>query len=946
MRTKRLGSILFVILVVWLGVAPAPPARAAGTISAVVVDQAGYSTNAYKVAYIIATGVLTDHSYEVRNGSSIVASGTATDQGVTWGKRVYTVDFSTVTQTGTALTVTSNGVSSYPFPIAGDIWTSYQDEMTAFYRIQRASVATADAYPAGYSSVPPSDKVFHAAGHLDDAASADGTQHYDLTGGWYDAGDYGKYAGNQWVAGEIALAYVRHAGAASLQYDNDANGVPDLVDEARWGSEYLVKTANALGGAIYDLANDAGFEHPELATDNVVGTADDRRIRNLGVAGSAKAAGSLAATARAINAAIAGGHIASGQVADFQAFATACQTAAVTFYDYAAANPTGPAGSYPPLGGISNSMLWAQVELYLLTGQSSYKTAAATKINALTFADIQSTNYWDQRPLAMAEFHPVADASTQTQIRTLLTQQMNYFVSMADDTPYGVVDTFSSFGVNEPQASYLGDMVRYYELFGSQPALRAALRGTYWILGANPWNISWVSGIGTDYVDFIHTRLDEQSYDHANTGIVIPGAMVSGPNIKNPQDVTGESPWYADQPLWADDVQQWRYNEPSVSIEAGLLYTVNALSDINAAASGGGTAPETLPVTEPLIGDYVTGDVTVFVQPGSAKNAVDLGSTHTPMTADASGVWTGTFNVDSFAPYSNPRIGVRGLQGNGNYTYSATHVTVAPPLPDPAHPLLYDDFAGGGTWGLQKLGWVNWFNQSGGTGTYSSATVDGRTVGKFAQTPSTSSSQAKFEPWHDYANFSGYRYLTVTMEDPSYPNLRYKASVSDGTNSCSLTNSTYRPVPGTWTDVKLDLSACPTVNRGHLHLELWLQQTGGTYGEMYIDGMKATDDASGSPPTLTQTGVGPGTGSGTTQFAFTATYADADNQAPQAVDAVVDGVIHHLTGTDPSDTTYSDGKTYSYSTTLPRGTHTYYFRTTDTTSNAVTTTEQNGPVVS
>lgn len=32
------------------------------------------------------------------------------------------------------------------------------------------------------------------------------------------------------------------------------------------------------------------------------------------------------------------------------------------------------------------------------------------------------------------------------------------------------------------------------------------------------------------------------------------------------------------------------------------------------------------------------------------------------------------------------------------------------PLPGPAHPLLYDDFAGGG---LFKQNWTNWYNQNG-----------------------------------------------------------------------------------------------------------------------------------------------------------------------------------------------------------------------------------------
>lgn len=58
-------------------------------------------------------------------------------------------------------------------------------------------------------------------------------------------------------------------------------------------------------------------------------------------------------------------------------------------------------------------------------------------------------------------------------------------------------------------------------------------------------------------------------------------------------------------------------------------------------------------------------------------------------------------------------------------TTSSAAVT---PLPGPNNPLLYDDFNGGG---LYKQNWMNWFNQAGGTGTYSKTTVDSRQVGLF-----------------------------------------------------------------------------------------------------------------------------------------------------------------------------------------------------------------------
>jgi endoglucanase len=915
----------------------------------VVVSQAGYNANGYKTAKVVAQLPLTNTAYEVKSGATVVASGTMTYEGVTWNKHVYTIDFSSVTATGNDYTVVSNGVSSFPFAIKPNVWNDYKDEMTAFYRLQRASVATADAYPAGYSSVAPSAKLYHGAGHLDDALSEDGSTHYDLTGSWYDAGDYGKYAGNQWVGTEIALAYIRHADASSVKFDNDANGVPDLVDEAMFGSDYLIRFANQLGGALYDLKNNAGFIHPEKSTDNISGTADDRKLSNLGVAGSAKAAATLAATARAIHTAIAKGDVAPAQVAPLQDFADECEAAAVTFYNYVVANPNGPVGSYGTRGGIPNAKLLADVELYLLTNDTAYKNAAAANIQTLMFSDLASTNYWDMRPMAMTEFYPVADTTTQAHIHSLLKEQFDFFLSSTDDTPYGVLNQFKNFGVNEPHASYLGDMMRYYELFQDPAALRAVEKGMYWIFGENPWNISWVSGIGTNFVKYPHTRFDEGANSKPGTGIVVPGAMVSGPNMKDTKDRLSVSPWYEDRPLNQDDTNQWRYNEYSISIQAGLLYTVMGLSANPGANSAGAAEPAKLPVLSPVIGGYVRGNVTIFAGPATGLTAVEsnAGGTYVPMSPSGA-VYAATVDESATAPYTSKRIDVRGTDAAGNHTYSSTHYTVLAPLPDPAHPLLYDDFGGGGLWGaVGGTGeWVNWYNQNGGTGTFTRTTVDGRTVGKFAQTPTATNSAAKFQPWHDFVDLSGYRYLSVTAKNPGYPNLRMKIEVNDGSRTYNLTGG-WTSVPAEWTELNYDLNALtPAINKQKVTIAIWLNQTAVGYGEMLIDEIKAKNTATGSAPTLSAVTVDQTSGDTTTDFTFSAVYTDADNEKPFAVELVVDGVVHRMEAVDPSDTLYSDGKAYSTTIRLVPGVHSFYVHTTDTTSNAVSSPVQTGPTVS
>lgn len=929
----------------------------AASVIDIVVSQAGYSADDVKNAKFISDTTVTDATYEILDGTNVVYSGTMTYEGLHWNKHVYSIGFTPFTDPGNHYRVRSNQVYSYSFEIAPNLWDQYKDEMTAFYRLQRASVATGDAYPAGYSSVAPSAKLYHAAGHLDDAQSADGLTHYDLTGSWYDAGDYGKYGGNQWVGAEIALAYTRYADKDSVKYDNDSNGIPDLVDEAVFGSEYLIKFADQLGGEMYNLRNNASFVHPEKSTDNISGTADDRKLTDLSVGGSAKSAGTLAATARAIRTAISEGDIASAQIAALTDFANQCESAAVTFYEYVVANPDGPIGSYSTRGGIPNSKLLADVELYLLTGDSRYKNAATSTINTLTPGDISSTNYWDMSPLSMAEFYPVADAATQSHIHSLLKGQADYFISMTDDTPYGVLNQFKNFGVNESHASYLGDLLRYYELFGDPAALQAVVKGMYWVFGENPWNISWVSGIGTHHVMFPHTRYNEESNTAGDTGIILPGAMVSGPNMKDPKNKSSVSPWYEDRSLYLDDTNQWRYNEFSISIQAGLLYTVMGLSATPGTGADQAEVPPALPVLSPVIGEWVRGEVTVFAQAGDELSDVEYAATglpYQPMTVSGNvygsvsgAVYAAVVDESQSLPYTNRRVDVRAKAPSGGYTYSSTHYTVAPPLPDPSTPLLYDDFGGAGFWGgsAANTTWVNWYNQNGGTGTFTKLTADGRSAGQFAQTPASVNSAAKFQPWNDVVDLSGYQYLNITLKNPASPDLRTRIELSDGKRTYNLTGG-WTLVPSSWSDLQFDLNTLsPAIDKKTVKMSIWLKQNTVTPGQMLIDEIKATNKVSGSAPTLTAGGVDLTAGTPQTEFTFNVTYTDADNQPPFVIELVLDGVVRKMQPVNPADTNYADGRIYQYKTKLPPGQHSYSFHTTDTFTDAVSTGVQSGPEV-
>ena len=90
----------------------------------------------------------------------------------------------------------------------------------------------------------------------------------------------------------------------------------------------------------------------------------------------------------------------------------------------------------------------------------------------------------------------------------------------------------------------------------------------------------------------------------------------------------------------------------------------------------------------------------------------------------------------------------------------------------------------------------------------------------------------------------------------------------------------------------------------------------------------ATAAGSNNPPILSDESVTPSTGNTETTFTFNVTVTDLDNDS-QTVSVVINGVPYTMNEVDPSDTTTSDGKKYSYSTQLPQGTTHYYFESND-----------------
>ncbi|MFZ1688217.1 MAG: glycoside hydrolase family 9 protein [Flavobacteriales bacterium] len=353
----------------------------------IAVDQFGYRTSDEKIAVISdpQLGYNASDSYtpgatlEVREwGSNTVLFSAAP---IPWnggqqhdqsGDVIWWFDFSTVSTTASCYVYDpANNTRSHRFEIDDCVYNEVlQTALRAFY-YQRCGTAK----PAAYAGVGWSDAAPCHVGTGQDVNCRLVTNplpanERDLHGGWHDAGDHNKYVNWTYsVLSDLLLAYEENPAVwgDDSGIPESGNGVPDILDEAKYELDWLLRMRYPDGSVIGKVAvttSSSGPTGPPSADVNV--------RRHSGVSTSATF------TVAALCALASIQFDAVGETT----YAQTLRDAAITSYDWAVANPNvlstnnGLVNPDPELGTYDTEMrhLAAALYLYAATGTNSYRS--------------------------------------------------------------------------------------------------------------------------------------------------------------------------------------------------------------------------------------------------------------------------------------------------------------------------------------------------------------------------------------------------------------------------------------------------------------------------------------------------------------------------------------------------------------------------------------------
>ena len=593
----------------------AKPVYKPNTGPRVRVNQVAYLPAGPKVATLVtsATAALPWQLLD-GNGNSVLTGNTVpfgTD--ASSGLNTQNIDFSNVVATGQGYKLVADGETSFPFAIGADSYEALRVDSMRFYYTQRsgepiegAVAGAAYARAAGHVSSPGSSDVNQGDNNVPCQPADNSLPIYgqawtcdytlNVVGGWYDAGDHGKYV----VNGGISLYQLLNAfertkvapsadlgalGDGTLHIPEAGNGIPDILDEARVELKFFLSMrapeGKPLAGMVHHKVHDNAWTGLPLAPNM------DPMPRWLHRPSTAATLNFVATAAQAAR-------IYARYDAAFShqllAAARASWKAAVANPNLYAPNADGNSGggAYDDTD-VSDEFYWAAAELYITTGEREFRDFVLASPHHTDNVFPPGGFYWGSvAALGRLDLAAIPNGlpGRDQVIASVVAGATGYLADQAQNAfgqPYRQADGGYVWGSNSQVLNDLVVLGTAYDLTADESFRRGVLKGFDYLFGRNALNISYVTGYGSVYSQNQHTRLYAHELDpslpHPPVGTICGGPnSYSGTWDPTAQQLFG-SQGCAPQFCYVDEIMSWSTNELAINWNSPLVWVASFIAD-------------------------------------------------------------------------------------------------------------------------------------------------------------------------------------------------------------------------------------------------------------------------------------------------------------------------------------------------------------------------------
>ncbi len=562
------------------------------------INQLGYLPKATKVAVFVSKGETAPTAFSLCEAASgrVVFSAKVKNYGPYAAFRATArLNFSSFAKPGRYFLQTG-GTQSPPFRIGPDVYDGTADFTLKYLRQQRSNY---NPFLRDTCHREDGFAIYHPNPAKD-------STHLDVSGGWHDASDYLQYLPTSANAVyQLLFAYQHNPTSFGDFFDAGGNpgknGIPDVLDEAKWGMDWLLKMNPAPGEYYNQLGDDrdhAGMRLPNrdsvrYTTNRAFGFSRPAYLitgepqgcfryknRTKGVASSAGKFASAFAL---------GSDVLAKSYPDF---AKNLRQRAVDAFRYGQSKPgttqtaPGRAPYFYEEDNFVDDMELAAAELHRLKAGPEFLAEATEYGRAeptTPWMGADTARHYQWYPFVNLGHYRVAadEAGISKQFREFMRLGIEKVVRRGAKNPFlnGVPFIWCS---NNLTTNLLTQMHLYRKLTGDGQfeEAEAALRD--WLFGCNPWGTSMVVGLPDDGVS---PRDPHSAFTHLHH-FPIDGGLVDGPVYgsiwKSLIGITLYAPdefadFQSNVAVYHDDYGDYSTNEPTMDGTACLSYYLSAM---------------------------------------------------------------------------------------------------------------------------------------------------------------------------------------------------------------------------------------------------------------------------------------------------------------------------------------------------------------------------------